>query len=260
MRGVGIGISPVFNRSIDGYDPSAIDFFSYLPTQPDDAQKSRYNNVFISAKAGSNNLALHDRWYIRAAQHEDNAFVSLANPSSAVTTKIGAPTFAQYLGFTGGAGKALNWNWVPSTQGVNYTLNNACFWILSNTNENTLEYDIGAADGGFAVSVSAAQLRNGGSTQAFVNDITSRSVAVGNSLGLFAFVRKPGNVFQTWHNGVKIDETTTNATSLTAFTFYELALNFGGVLTLPSARQIAASGAGSGNINQVELYNTMISY
>lgn len=66
----------------------------------------------------------------------DFATYNILDPTTFQATKVNAPTFTSNQGFTGnGTSSYLDTNYNPSTNGVNYTLNNASFGIYTrNTN------------------------------------------------------------------------------------------------------------------------------
>lgn len=227
-------------------------WFAQHSVQESDADKLKFNDA-IKAMALSGNLAKHDRLWFRGTGIEDNALVSVANPSTAsLTVKISTPTWTQYEGYTGEATKGLNWQYIPSTDGVNFLQNDACLWAYCRTNLNT-GYAVGSAS--LTVESSFAP-RLAGSYYGSMNDALAHDTLVSsaNSFGLFSVVRSGGTIY-LYKNGVLQTSEAFASTSLINKTIYELVLNFDGAMFGPYIGNVFASGAGAGSIDQVALYN-----
>lgn len=240
------------------YDSDAQAFFNQLPTQPSDTIKGYYNTLFRSLKGGNNNFDKHDRLFIRGSQYQDNALISLPNPTSTATTEVNSPSWVQYQGYTGAATKYLNLNYTPSSSGVNFTTNSACIWVYSRTNLNAAAmYAIGVAQ--TAGNESSIAPRLSGDFYGSMNDDIAHNtfVASANSLGLFSCVRTNANTVQLWKNGVLVATDTFASGAKPTISMFELGLNFDGSLFGSYPGNVFASGIGSGTIDQAELYTSI---
>lgn len=244
------------SKAFVSYDSDAQTFFNQLPTQPGNTMKENYNTLFNSLKGGSNNFAKHDRLYIRGSEYQDNALISLPNPTSTATTEVNSPSWVQYQGYTGAATKYLNLNYTPSSSGVNFTTNSACVWGYSRTNLNA-GYAIGVAQA--AGNESSIAPRLSGDFYGSMNDAIAHDtfVASANSLGLFSCVRTNANTVQLWKNGVLVATDTFASGAKPTISMFELGLNLDGSLFGSYAGNVFASGIGSGTIDQAELYTSI---
>ena len=101
-------------------------------TLPSNAVKLKQNTLLASLKA-SGIWAKLDVFYV-FAQDGGSAFATLnwKNPNANQSTLVSSPTFVSNGGFTGnGASSYIDTNFNPSTQGVNYTLNNASRYFFT---------------------------------------------------------------------------------------------------------------------------------
>lgn len=101
-------------------------------TLPSDSVKLKQNTLLASMKASGvwNKL---DVFYV-FAQDGSSAFATInwKNPNANQSTLVNSPTFVNNGGFTGnGTSSYIDTNFNPSTQGVNYTLNNASRYFFT---------------------------------------------------------------------------------------------------------------------------------
>lgn len=99
---------------------------------PSDAVKLKQNTLLASMKADGVWAKL-DVFYV-FAQDGGSAFATLnwKNPNANQSTLVSSPTFVSNGGFTGnGTSSYIDTNFNPSTQGVNYTLNNASRYFFT---------------------------------------------------------------------------------------------------------------------------------
>jgi hypothetical protein len=216
------------------------------------ANELTYLNTF-EVSVGSD-LAEFDRLWIHGLSNNIAARTSFVNPSSTIITAVNSPTFTANQGYQGnGTTSYLNSNFIPSTQGVKYTLNSASYGVYSRTNS-----DISAVDfGSFNVSFTQARLRQG---NIFYGDISSTGSAITfantSSLGLH-IVNRSGGVISLNKNGVQLATVGQAATTLSTINQYILARNQNGTADNFSSRQHALSFAGSGAINLTNFYNAV---
>lgn len=118
------------------FDADAILYFNQLAPQPSIAYKIAVNTLILTLKNDStaswNKL---DRLWIFASENQQNARVSVKNPASTNITEVNAPVWTANQGYTTDAPgtKHLDTNYIPSVDGVNYTLNSASLGIYSRT-------------------------------------------------------------------------------------------------------------------------------
>lgn len=101
-------------------------------TLPTTANQQKQNKLLKSMKADGSWAKL-DVFYVFAVDNNASAFATLnwKNPNSNQSTLVNSPTFTNNAGFTGnGTSSYIDTNFNPSTQGVNYTLNNASMYFF----------------------------------------------------------------------------------------------------------------------------------
>jgi hypothetical protein len=120
-------------------------YITGLSTPLSAPHKTKLNNFIKSLKAGLSITDLDDAFdcmYILAGETAESSLKNLVKNAHHCTA-VNSPTFTALEGFVGGVGKHLNTNYTPSTEGVNYTLNNASMGRYSRTSEGDY-YDMGA--------------------------------------------------------------------------------------------------------------------
>ena len=99
---------------------------------PSDAVKLKQNTLLASMKADGVWAKL-DVFYVFAVDNNASAFATLnwKNPNANQASIASSPTFVNNGGFQGnGTSSFIDTNYNPSTQGVNYTLNNASIYFF----------------------------------------------------------------------------------------------------------------------------------
>ncbi len=239
-------------------NPKSIAYLNQLPTQPDAIIKGYIDN-FISNRIASGNFAKDDRVFLRGNQYQDGSYISIANPTSTPSTPIGTGTlrWKQFQGFITDpdtSAVALNWNYIPSIDGVNFSQDNACLWFYSLVDDiHQLEVDLRSIDPDFNQTFLYTDnnlLLNGTLNQSLGG--TSKSILTTN--GLFSIVRK-NSTLQLWFNGVKIKEESITSNELQTTTICELGAYISGSISFTSFKRLFMSGAGSGDIDQVAHFN-----
>lgn len=243
------------------YTEGAQAFFNALPTQPEARVKSAYNNMWVDYPAVQ---SLHDIQYLSVAEYEDNKRTNLITPASYYQTKISTPTFTQFMGVTGGAGKAYESPYIPSTNAVNISLTNVCFWFYNGSNVLfDVQRNLGSSVAGEGGMLSARLVPSVPLIRYSANGYEeyNTSVATNKSYyGLWSIVRS-GNVVTIYKNGVLFGSPANHApVALPNVSFYELAMNLGGVLTHPTTRQNFGMGVCANTVNQADLYNMVENY
>jgi len=248
--------APTFGWLNENYAAAASTYFAALPTQPSTLTKSAYNSLWANYPSV---MSSHDLMYLNVAEYEDNKRTSLVNPSF-YQSKISTPVFTKFGGVSGGTGIAYDSGFIPSTHGVNCTLNNACFWVYNAFSTSTnLKYMAGCSVAGEGGQMSAYFTSNpsfGGGLNTYAE--INKAITADQRFGLWS-ITKVGTDLKTYRNGVLMDTLTKTSLALPNVSFYELAMNLAGVLTLPytAGGEILGSGIGSGSINQLDLYNAV---
>ncbi len=132
-----------------GMDSDVETYISGLATPLSTEYTEALNTFVVSLKDSLNISSLSsvfDAMWIMDNETSEAAVRNLVERDNDMTIVAGM-TFTQYLGFNGnGTTQYLNTNFVPSTDGVNYTLNNASFGIYSRTNVSESSIDMGCID------------------------------------------------------------------------------------------------------------------
>lgn len=244
------------NVPASSIDPVVQAWYDKVTTKPSRGYLQIVNSYWSCLSSGDNNASLLDRLVPFNTEWRDNAYVSIPNSASANGAEQGGLLWNEQ-GFEGALSSWYDTNYTPSTDGVNYTKDLACFffWTRLNLDESTVA-------GGSQNTMGTANAtlvfpKDGGSSYSDINDNNGANPAqaVANSIGLYSIVRINATTSQLWKNGIKIRESPVNSTATSDLEFWLLGLNKDGVLAFRSNNQIALYGAGSGAINQLELYN-----
>ena len=174
---------------------------------------------------------------------DGEALKNWKNPGSFDATLINAPAFVSLEGFTGnGTSSYINTGWVPSTDGVNYTKDDAGFEIYIRTNVDEARYDLGVKGGANWLAIEArasdvAYLRMNDDTWSFDANTDSRGFFIGN--------RTASNVLKLYKNDIEIVAGVGVTTNLPGRPVYILCLNSDGVATGFGTKQVACVSFGA---------------
>jgi hypothetical protein len=213
-------------------------------TLPDATRKAKDDAHIVSLKA-LGIWALLDIYFVLASHDSDAATVNWKTPASFQCTKVAAPAFVANQGFTGnGSTSYLNTNWIPGTNGVNFTQNAGSFGCFVNTTVAEAGVDIGSQNtsGNNASYVITRSATN--TTVTRVNDGASLSVA-NTAGGMFLSQRTASNARRTFKNGVSATSDTQVSQSRNLFNFYIGCLNNAGATANFSTKQISMGFAGA---------------
>lgn len=237
-----------------GYDSDAQAYFDELTGVIPDAFKSAINTFILTLKADGN-FSLLDRLWLHATPNQQNARVSIVNPTSAQITEVNSPTWTANQGYNGdGATSYLNTNFNASTQGVNYTLNSCLVAIYCRSAAAIEGSDIGAIDG---ANVTLMQIRRAANIyNSSLNDTAFISTASLSALGFFSSNRLAGRSKQ-YKNGVLLNDQINAVSAIPNIQNYALGFNLNGVATLATTRQYSITAFGSGSIDQSAFYTSI---
>lgn len=230
-------------------------WLAVLPSRPSQKTITAVNNFIRTCKADGN-WTLLDRFWLYAQDKQVNVVYSIVNPTSTPCTEVNSPTWTQYQGYTGnGTNMYLNTNYIPSTNGVQYTLNSSSCGVYSRTNSSIAAYDIGATNGTNATAMACKWSDN--LAYFSINANTSVSVGVTNSLGLFSSSRVSATSLIGYQNGSNIVSGSPASVSVPTVSCFVLARNVSGVASNFSSRQISIAFVGGGGIDQLKFYNAV---
>jgi hypothetical protein len=172
-----------------------------MDVEPATGRQSLINTYIVGLKdAGI--WAKFDLLYVLAAHDEQAARLNWVAPASFEAVNVGAgPTFVADRGITGdGSSTAWSTGYIPNTNGVQFSLNNASMWVWCNTNVSE-----NAADFGVSVSQSSfIRARSAGDTiSAVLNGSATSTVAIASSIGLTGISRVDDSTQHLWKNGVE---------------------------------------------------------
>lgn len=242
------------------YLDESIALFARMDVQPTSSLKDLINTFIVSAKTKGYWDKLDD--IVFCCLHTQQA--SLLNWKGNYTngSAINAVSWTAKQGFTGATGEAVNTNFVPSTNGVNYTLNNAFYGGWWN----------GYASNGYAMgswnntvpSYNMMRPRSvTGYLQAAINQVASYGSAIlTNGLGLTVVNRKSNALINNVRNGVVGPDTSKASTALELFSMYFMASNYNnGSINGPYAGigSMYVIGGGFTNQNHTDL-STDVTY
>ena len=215
-----------------------IAWLAAVPNSPSSSNIFAVDNFFNNCDLHSNSNI--DRMFLFKQSDQANTLVSLFNPISTNAVAVSSPTFLVNDGYQFSGSNYIDTNFIPSTDGVYYTKNDATMSIYSSTNSNVNFFDAGALKTGVG-EVSIAS-RFGGLLVAGINNIGEGSPIISDSLGLKSVKRTVSNQFQIWDKNTLLSTETaifafsTNKPNISVFVG---GLNIDGVLTFGSTRKLA---------------------
>lgn len=229
------------------YCSEAVAVFDAMTTKPSDARKTLINDLIEGLKTDGIWAGL-DCFWMMACHINDNgeAQINWKNPGTFDCTNVHATAYEVDRGYTGdGANDYLNTNYNPSTDGINYSLDDASFgaYIRTNVLENK-------ADMGIAIVADNIILYSyhttGPQTYIRINDNTYINVAQANSLGFYIVTRIANNNSLAYKNKTNIADVVSNSTAIPNSEMFLFAYNNGTVASALSTKQIAAAFVGGG--------------
>ena len=238
-------------------DADAQIFIDAMTTAPDSARETIINQFFLDIKGlgdfGTDNIfAQMDIAYLLAAHDEQAALLDIKRGFDATTSN--SPEFEIDRGFTGTGGRHIDTTFVPSTDGVNYTQDDATFGAYSRTEKNVSHVSIGA---GNDPSLRLARVfpRTVAEEANFsINQGGSESDPQSTALGLIIIERTASTTTRVYKDGIETDVSADGSTGTPEFSFFILANNQGGSRIFEFVGQIAFACAGS-SLNATEHLN-----
>lgn len=244
-------------------DADAATLIAAMTTEPDATRQGLIDDLIVGLKTDGVWAELDELW-VTAAHAEQAALLGWKRAHD--LTAVNAPTFTTDRGFTGnGTTSYLNTNFVPSTDGVQYTQNDASMGVYSRTNSQLGRNDMGgrtSSNSGrayFQVRTTGDLFNVDFNNAAFAN---RPSVANTNSSGFFAGRRTGASATQALKNGAVVATGTDSSSSLTNVALLIGGYNDAGTPGSFSTRQYAAAfvGAAMSEAQQLALYNRLQTY
>ena len=236
------------------FSSEALAIFASMTTPPTTARKIIINNFVVSLKSSGVWAGL-DVLYLLAAADSQAAIINWKNPGTFNAIAVSSPAFVADRGFTGdGATSRLRTQYAPSTNGINFTLNDASYWLFSLTSAA-----IGASDIGNTTNPRASMsVRNADNITARLNDAAADSRANLDGKGWYGAQRRGFADKRLWKDGTQQGAAfTTNSTGLPTQEQWICGSNSG----IFSSRQIAAAAWGSSLTGlEPSFYTSMLAY
>ena len=211
-------------------------------------------NIFTQTEVNDGNLNLLDRMWFFNSDIQGDARISIIKPTSTQITEVNSPTWTKDVGYTGnGTNMYLNTNYNPAL-GINYTQNNCSSGILIHSISNqasACDYGcVGAAGTGYI----ALYANEGSKTYIYVNTETGVINPASNLTGLYAMMRNSSTAQYFYFNGSEQWSGSSTSASISSANIYIMCINLSGG-TQFTTNTYSMAFFGSGNINQLKLYN-----
>lgn len=234
------------------YDPDAILYFNQLTGSLPISFKNAVNTYVRALKTAGIWTQL-DRLWLHATPNQQNARISIVNPTSTPITEVNAPTWTASMGYTGnGATMYLNTNFNLLTNGVNYTQNNALIGFYSRTNAANALTIIGSDD---AVNYSVFYPCFAGTSYFYLNNAAAGVGALqARSDGFFNSIRTIAARHDYYRNGVSFGSDLIVSTGAPNATLYALCRNQAGIANQFDVRELSLTCIGAGSINAADFY------
>jgi len=243
------------------YQPESLALFARMEVQPSDERKQLINNLIIDLKAAGLWSGFDAFWMFAA--HDDQAALLNWVENDHNCTSANSPAFEANRGYTGnGSSSYLNTDFIPSTDGVNYLLNDGSFGVYI---RNAVDADVVDMGGRGATSTHYLYIKtyfvgalflaiNGGTNFSFEDPVSSA--------GFTVVSRNASNSFTIYKNGDLHDTISGNSVDRPPVAIYILAQNMNGTAQSFSTRQVAfAFIAGALSANEQEpLFNLVEAY
>jgi len=252
---IGLGIMTMMGN----FDADTKLWLAQCGTRPSNAVVSAVDTFIRQCKVDGN-WSLLDRFWLFAQDVQANARISIVNPSSTNITEVNSPTFNANQGYTGnGTTSYLRSAFIPSSNGINYTLNSASLFLYSRTNNAENKINMGGSSFGSLGNIYVIPRFSDDKFYGRINESSANFISVANTdgRGLFVARRTASNATALYKNGVSVATDTDTSNSLCNVELYILGYNNNGSLLSPATKQIAIAGVGSGSIEQAKFYTAV---
>lgn len=246
------------------YIAQANTLFAQMSVQPPSYQAANINTL-ISTLVSNSIWNKIDALWIMAAHDQQAARLNWKSPGTftlieKLATKENVK-WTRWKGYKDGANNYLQTGWNYSTSSVNFTQNNACSFIYSNTN-----VQVQGASAGARNVTSNNEYLNWTDGKVYFNVNHSGDSGVNytknSSIGFFAGDRSASNLTTLYVDGVSVATNATGSLGLLNLTDYILCTNSNGSALFPSGAEISVRGFAS-SLSAGEhliLYNAIQTY
>ena len=207
---------------------------------------------FIDGLVSAGIYAKLDEFWIYATNTSFNALLGVKNYKDC--SVVGAPSFTVNRGYQGDTlnTKALNTNYIPSIDAINYTLNGASFGVYSRTSQAFSRVDMGVSDGVRQNALMSANTTLLNSRVAVNQAAIGVSFATfGDTLGLLALIRTTNANTRFFKSNVFVNQNNIS-TNLVTKSFYVLANNNNSVIASSSGKELCFAFIG-GLLTDIEI-------
>jgi hypothetical protein len=256
LLGAGQGQNSSFDADYQAVLTKAVALGFNLPLAP---QQIIQNNLVLALKA-SGIWSKLDVLYIFANNGgTEFARLNWKNPNVNLATLINPLTFTTNQGFNGnGTSSYINTNYIPSTVGNNYQLNDCSFgyWAFSGLQTGATRVNIGTRN---STSSGLTYPVGTGESSLFVNTNTTTNSALSASstnLGLRHFNRASSSGSRYYNSTGLVGSNTSVSFDVSNFPFFVSALNTANNSTLYTTTRFSIMFAGSSLANENTALNT----
>ncbi len=229
--------------------------YDAMPTKPD-PDRLKLINDFIKSLISFGIYSKFDFLHILAAHAKDSSLLNWVNPGTFNATNIYATPFQIDRGYTGnGINQYFNSNYIPSLNGINWSLNSASIGVYLRYNINEISCPIGAQDNTPTMNYVALLPR--WSNNYYITMMSGKIVPYitnTDSRGLFIATRVASNRQLGYKGKIAVIDDPTVSTRNMDKTLFILALNENGPPNQFSTNQISLDFAASG-FSQTDVNN-----
>lgn len=227
-------------------------------TLPSAGQQVKQNTFLEYLKTNSIWTALDRLWVFATDGSSDFARIDWKNPSGDLALAVNSPTFSSNTGFTGnGSSSYLRTQFIPGTEGVNYTLNSACAFFGGKIN-STFKYGIGQQA---VANLNGVHIGGNATADVFrINGTNFTANVIPTSTQVFAYVdRTDASNCRYSINGASPTTVANASTQLPSIEVYIHALNNNGSASGYNDQPCNIVGFGA-SINPVTFYTGWNTY
>lgn len=210
-RGVSAGALIAATASGSLYSPEAATLFAAMTGEPDATRKGVIDTLIRSLKSAGV-WTLNGVLYLTAAHDSQAAGLNWKLPGTNTLTPVNAPSFVADRGYTG---NGTNTKLLPGfasrdvIPGYSQDSAHASFWSRTDLNTNTADVGTGTSGQLFLVP------RSAGNFNSRINNSTSISVAVADSLGHFLVTRRASTDAESYKDGASVQTSAAASSSIT---------------------------------------------
>ena len=259
MSGLGMGLGLQRFNHIGtqlNYEPESTALFARMTTQPDGNRKTLYNDLI---KAGKSHgwWAKGDMLKINAAHDSQASTLNLIKDAHNSIPQNN-PTFTTDRGWKGGETAYVDLNYVPSTGGVNYKINDCSFGFCINEQSSTLSPGFGVISSASRAFMIASSHVSGtfGYDTGCANSVTVnvfRELSV-KAKGFHVFNRKSSTLVNAGSNFGYSENTVASNGALPNLSMWMCGANASGSLAYGTTLTYSVAWAG-GSLSDLEYYH-----